>query len=97
MAHIDESWHISTSHGTHEYVKERTNESWHMAHGTYHISTSHGTYQRVMAHINESWHISTSHGTHELQCVAMHCVALEYSKEEKQEKEEKGEGTRFLF
>jgi len=58
MSHINESWHIWMSHGTHKWIMAHMNESWHKY-------MSHGKYEWVMAHMNESWHIWVNHGTYE--------------------------------
>ena len=51
---VYQSWHISMSHGTYEWVMAYMNKSWH-------IWMFRGTYEWVMAHMNVSWHTWMSH------------------------------------
>jgi len=51
MAHMSESWHIWTCHGTHKFV---------MSH-----KKSNVTHEYVVPHINESWHTWMSRITYE--------------------------------
>jgi len=73
MSHMNELFHIRTSHVTYESVLSRMNESWiyqwyewvmsHMSESC-HTCTSHVTYQWVMSRMNESCHVWMSQVTY---------------------------------
>jgi len=66
MAHTNELYHISTTHGTYEWVMAHLNDSCHLwkhMNESCHIWIRHITYEWVMSHVNESYHIWMSHVT----------------------------------